>query len=268
MSSLPILPNKKDFRQNMTKYKQKLEINKNKLRQYSKCIDEEQKGMSYISAVSNSVSESDQYQPPASQVGGTDRCVLVIEVIKAWSSVNARVTNKTLPVLEIQKLNEFGNGRSEHHLVDNNKSTINKNVVVWSQVFELKFNESVSDVHKKFKISLFQKNKGRQNVNVQIGQTYTISVLTTLDSQTMTFRTFDFSNGREEAEWSVATRMQYIYDRPTLYKTIINRLEERNGLLEKLIEKVRLQKNRKLGKDTNIDKFESRKGKRSTNGSN
>lgn len=86
-------------------------------------------------------------------------------------------------------------------------------------MFSLDYPPNVSNVYKKFKISLFQKEKGTRNV--QIGQSYTISVLSNLDDQGVTFKTFEFGNEYDSLQWYVSTRIQYIYHRHELYKHIL-----------------------------------------------
>ena len=100
----------------------------------------------------------------------------------------------------------------------------------------------------KFQISAYLPSKNGQMV--QIGRTYTISLLSNLEHQDMTHKTFNFESNNDQVEWSISTRMQYLYDKPALYRKILTQLEQRIKLLDNIIERIETQKRRKgiLGK--------------------
>lgn len=159
-------------------------------------------------------------------------------MIKAWTNSKTKVSS--IPVIEITKLSELDyGGKDKSYFTKNEEASLVNNDVYYSQVFELKYKDNLSDVHKKFRISLFKSDKRGQNV--QIGKPYTISVLTNLDGQGVIFKTFDFGNSSDEVEWSVRTRMQYVNDKETLFKDILRKLEEKQKLLEDIILKAKSQ---------------------------
>jgi hypothetical protein len=84
---------------------------------------------------------------------------------------------------------------------------------------------------------------------VQIGQSYTISVLTNLDDQGITFKTFEFGNEYDSLQWHVTTRIQYIYDKHVLFKQILVKIDERHNIIEEIIQKYRTQRNNKLSRN-------------------
>jgi len=84
---------------------------------------------------------------------------------------------------------------------------------------------------------------------VHIGRSYTISVLSNLNNQAVNFKTFEF--GDNDSSWSVLTRIQYVYSKESLYKTIIQKLEEREEIFEDIIDKLKEQRREKFQRNTN-----------------
>lgn len=246
LKNLPILPNSKDYRRNIGLYKKKLAITSNEIRKYTELLRENQNMNCSSPTQLTQVDTADllQYSPRQHR----SQCTLTIEVIRAWNTSKSK-SKISVPVIEIQKLSEFEYGDDVSMHTSSTACKVNGNDIIWSQVFELNFNSKVSDVHKKFRISLFQKDKSKRNV--QVGRSYTISVLTNLDDQNVTFKTFEFGNSLDQVEWCVATRIQFISDKPTLFKDILEKLGEKQHLLENILERVQTQMKTKLSGDAN-----------------
>jgi hypothetical protein len=263
LKTLPILANAKEAKvgkfavgqkgkkrsqyiQEINKYKNKLKINECEIRKYSECLAKLNKASPAHQFMNTAVETQEEIN--FHEKNGESKWKIVIEVIKGWTSDYARLAKKTLPVIEIQKACEYDSSRSTPFVTDNEKWEIKSSNVIWSQVYEMVFNENISNVHKKFKISWFEKDKNKRNV--QIGGSFTISVITNLESQEVIFKTFDFNSGFNEPGWSVLTRIQFVYDKPNLYRKIIQKLEERKELFEHLIEKIKGQRIEKIRKMT------------------
>lgn len=191
LHTLPILNNPKAYKEKCMFFRKKLAINSNEKRKYSEILKDLQ-GFNTDKTRSSNFELSELKYSDKTKYG---KCKLVVEVIKGWSLTKSKLKPSTIPVVEIQKLPEVEFGKSSSFFTDNKKITIVKDTVMWSQIFEINYSENVSDVYKKFKISLFQPSKGNQSIH--IGNSFTISMLTNLDNQEVTFKTFDFSNGSD-----------------------------------------------------------------------
>lgn len=241
LETLPALKNSKAYREKINRYGKKIQINEAEKRKYSDMIENIDKPRD--SSTTRPSNKADEIQSQ------NNSCTLTIEVVKAWSSATSNAKLNVLPVVEIQKICEYENDFHNTYYTNIDNWNTNDNHFVWSQVFNLDYPPNVSNVYKKFKISLFQKEKGTRNV--QIGQSYTISVLSNLDDQGVTFKTFEFGNEYDSLQWYVSTRIQYIYHRHELYKHILWKIDERQSILEDILQKYRKQRDMKLSRRTN-----------------
>lgn len=219
--TLPVLNNTKAYKEMQAYYKKKLIIANNEKRKYQKLLSECQSvNTSLTPAFPVSVGE-DTKLVYSSKSQAIPKCRLVIEVVKGWSNTKIKPKQNNLPILEVQKLAETEFGQDKTYVSDSKKAKIIDGVIMWSQVFEITYNEAISDIYKKFRISLFQHDKHHRNLH-HIGTSHTINILTTLDSQEVIFKTFDFSNGHD-IQWSVLTRIQYVKDPRILYLDILDK---------------------------------------------
>jgi len=122
--TLPVLNKPKDYREKIARYNKKLLINSNEVRRYTDLY--------------NQVLEFKHSQPTASSYMNTEdktvhdqKNTLVIEVIKAWHTSNSKHKKSASPIIEIQKLSEYGSEESESHLADNDECEISEDNYIW-----------------------------------------------------------------------------------------------------------------------------------------
>ncbi|CAI2362347.1 unnamed protein product [Moneuplotes crassus] len=234
LHTLPVLSNKKAYQEKISEFTDELKTNFHEKEKYRSLLQKKQDQVK--------IDETGSTQPHdygSMEINQSDS--LVIEVISAWNRNNSQRTRKCSPIVEIQKYTNDLDASDESYLFDSRQYIEEDDQYIWSKACKIKFGSNTNNTHKNIKISLFKKESGK--ARTQIGSSYTISVLSTLNNQDVNFKTFEF--GPEGQEWNVFTRIQYIYKKETLYKQIIVRLDERQEMLKEIIDRYKEQREQK-----------------------